>query len=175
LHVPDEGAMPDVSSRRRVLIVDDERDVCEMLREVLSDFDVEISTTFEDATEKLSSGQYDVAILDIMGVRGHALLARFGQSLPCIMFTAHAMTRQELRRSVEGRARLFLPKEEIGNLEAHVRRVLETQEPLWGWLLRTVDFRRWFGSEWLDDEFAAELGRRDEADAAIDTPLGARE
>jgi DNA-binding NtrC family response regulator len=167
--------MPNVPSRRRVLVVDDERDFCEMLREVLSDFNVEISTTFEDATEKLSSSQHDVAILDIMGVRGHALLARFGQSLPCIMFTAHALTREEFRRSVEGRARLFLPKEEIGNMEAHVRRVLETQEPLWRWLLGTVDFRRWFGSEWLDDELAAELGRRDEADAAIDRPLGERQ
>jgi CheY-like chemotaxis protein len=145
------------TERPRVLIVDNEPDVCETVVDVLSDYQVDTAMSFEEAVAKLSSREYDVALFDIMGVRGHELLDRFGSQVPCIMLTAHALTRAAFERSVRGRARLFLPKEEIGNLEVHVERVLETQEPLWSWLLRTLDFRRWFGPSWLGEAIAQEL------------------
>ena len=44
-----------------------------------------------------------------------------------------------------GKAVLFLPKEELGRLDEYVAKALGTKEPLWTWLFRRLDFRRWFG------------------------------
>lgn len=156
---------------RRVLVVDDEPDVCDMVAEVLVDCDVDAAYTYDEAKEKLSSQTYDVVILDIMGVKGHELLDLYGQEYPCIMLTAHALTPESLKTSVKGHARLFLPKEELPQLEEYVLKVIKSRKPLWPWLLAKLDFRRWFGPDWskenllegltMDDIMADLEGRRD--------------
>ena len=134
---------------RRILVVDDEVDVCTMIEDELSQCQIDIASTYEEARARLAGGRYDVVILDIMGVRGHDLLEEFSSKAPCIMLTAHALTPQDLKRSMVGHAVLYLPKEEIGSLEAYISKVLLVKEPLWNWLFKRLDFSRWFGEQWM--------------------------
>lgn len=146
---------------KRILVVDDEPDVCEMVAEVLSDCDVEDANSYQAAKSKLEAGTYDVVILDIMGVNGHELLDLFGQDFPCIMLTAHALTPESFKNSVGGHARLFLPKEELPNLEDYVLQVLKTKRALWPWLLEKLDFTRWFGPDFSNEDFLSGLTYED--------------
>ena len=60
---------------KKILIVDDEPDIIESLEELLEDlFAVDSASSFEEAVSCLKTNTYDVAILDIMGVRGYDLL-----------------------------------------------------------------------------------------------------
>lgn len=145
----------------RILVVDDEPDVCEMVVDVLSDYDVDVAGFFDEAKEKLSSSNYDVVILDIMGVNGHELLDLYGQKFPCIMLTAHALTTESFKKSVGGHARLFLPKEELANLEEYVEKVHTTKKSLWGWLVKKVDFRQWFGMDFDASDILKDLTMED--------------
>ncbi|GIW71355.1 MAG: hypothetical protein KatS3mg102_0897 [Planctomycetota bacterium] len=139
--------MPSVLKGKRVLVVDDEPDVCEMVRDELMDCEVEVAGSFEQARRKLERGGYDVVILDIMGVSGYELLEGYAEKFPCIMLTANALGVEHLRRSMAGKARLYLPKEELGRLEEYVAKVLAEPRPLWRWLLAKLDFRRWLGED----------------------------
>ena len=59
---------------KKVLIVDDEPDVLEVLEEILYMCEVEKAVTFDEAKELLEKNNFDLAILDIMGVNGYKLL-----------------------------------------------------------------------------------------------------
>lgn len=70
---------------KKMLVVDDEPDIIESLEELLEDtFVVAAASTFEEAASCLKNNTYDVAILDIMGVRGYDLLeaTQFGDPDP---------------------------------------------------------------------------------------------
>ncbi|MDQ7783062.1 MAG: response regulator, partial [Desulfomonilaceae bacterium] len=71
---------------KRLLIVDDEEDVLETLIEHLSMCRIDTATTFEEGKKLLEGRTYDVAVLDIMGVRGFDLLdiAR-ARGMPALM------------------------------------------------------------------------------------------
>ncbi len=60
---------------KTILVVDDEPDILETIVEVLENFRVETAGTFNQATGLLETRAYDMAILDIMGVKGLDLLA----------------------------------------------------------------------------------------------------
>ena len=59
---------------KRILIVDDEEDILELLTELLDMCKIDRASTFEDAKELLETTFYHIAVLDIMGVRGYELL-----------------------------------------------------------------------------------------------------
>ncbi len=138
---------------KRVLVVDDERDICEMIADELSMCAVDSASTYEEAHRKLAAGKYDLVILDIMGVRGHDLLEEFATKAPCIMLTAHALTPQDLKKSIVHRAVLYLPKEELGRLDVYAEKVLDPTrgdgKGLWRWLFGRLNFSRWFGKGWM--------------------------
>jgi DNA-binding response OmpR family regulator len=155
------------TARPHVLVVDDEPDVCETVVDVLGDCEVDIAHSFDEARGRLAGQSYDVVILDIMGVNGHELLEMYGQAVPCIMLTAHALTAEAFERSVEGQARLFLPKHEMARLRECVDRVLRTDKPQWGWLRRMFDMPRTFGPEFMAVNFLKHYQTQDdEADDA---------
>jgi DNA-binding NtrC family response regulator len=131
---------------KKILAVDDERDACELITDELMDSEVEAVHTYEDARAKLSQNRYDVAILDIMGVRGFELLTEFAGRTRCIVLTAHALSPADLERAKAGNAALYLSKEELGCLGEYVARVIAAREPLWDWLARRADLTRWFGT-----------------------------
>ena len=147
---------------KRILVVDDEPDICEMIQDVLEGCTVDVAHSYEAGTEKLAAGNYDCVILDIMGVRGHDLLHAFGSKYPTIMLTAHALNVDALKDSVKGHAKLFLPKEELSRLEEYVERVLDApKKSQWGWLLGKLDFRTWFGPDFSKADFGKELSLED--------------
>ncbi|MBC8458619.1 MAG: response regulator, partial [Deltaproteobacteria bacterium] len=53
---------------KKILIVDDELDVLSALEELLSMCNVARASTFDEAKDMLESQDFDIAILDIMGV-----------------------------------------------------------------------------------------------------------
>src|SRR5512143_2305084 len=85
---------------KKVLIVDDEPDVLEVLEESLKMCQVVAANSFEKAKELLDAQKFDVAILDIMGVDGYRLLEMaVRKDIPAVMLTAHAFTPDNLVRS----------------------------------------------------------------------------
>ncbi|MEJ2024323.1 MAG: response regulator receiver protein, partial [Deltaproteobacteria bacterium] len=58
--------------------------------------------TYEDAKALLEKNQYHIAVLDIMGVRGYDLLEiAKRRNIPALMLTAHAVSKENLKKSFE--------------------------------------------------------------------------
>ena len=56
---------------KRVLAVDDEQDILDTLVDLLPMCELVTAPSFEEARELLKSQQFDLVILDIMGVDGY--------------------------------------------------------------------------------------------------------
>jgi len=114
---------------KRVLIVDDEPDILDILTEHLSICMIDRALTFEEARELLETCSYDLVVLDIMGVRGFELLQITKEKhFPTLMLTAHALDEDTLKKSAEEGASYFVPKDKIGNIEVFVADVIEAIE-----------------------------------------------
>jgi DNA-binding NtrC family response regulator len=110
-----------ILSNKTILAVDDEQDVLALLEEEIMEacpnciFDM--ATTYENAVKLLESKQYDVVILDIMGVNGFDLLdLAVKKNLKVAMLTAHALSPEALKKSFEMKAGAYLPKEKLGEV-----------------------------------------------------------
>lgn len=104
---------------KTILVVDDEPDVLETIVEVLEKFRVETAGTFRKALELLETQTYDMAILDIMGVKGLDLLkAAVKKEIPAVMLTAPAMSPEYILQAMELGAASYISKEDIVNLDA---------------------------------------------------------
>ena len=80
---------------KRVLVVDDEQDILQLVSELLDMCKIDTASTFEQAKELLEKNVYHIAILDIMGVRGYDLLEiAKKRNVPALMLTAHALTKR---------------------------------------------------------------------------------
>ena len=106
---------------KKILAVDDEPDVLTVLEEEIMDAcpncTLDKATTYESAVKFLESKQYDVVVLDIMGVRGFDLLElSVKKGLKVAMLTAHALSPEALNKSIEMKARAYLPKEKLGEI-----------------------------------------------------------
>ena len=111
---------------KKILAVDDEQDVLEIIAEMLDLSEVVTATNFTEAKELISKEPYDLVILDIMGVNGFALLeACRDNKLPAAMLTAHAINVESLNLAIKLGAVSFLPKEELSKLPEIVAEILE--------------------------------------------------
>jgi DNA-binding response OmpR family regulator len=82
---------------KRVLIVDDEKDILNVLVELLDLCKIDTASSFEQAKQLLETEPYDIAVLDIMGVKGFDLLEIANKKgIPALMLTAHALTKSEV-------------------------------------------------------------------------------
>jgi DNA-binding response OmpR family regulator len=152
-------AQSEIWKDKLVLAVDDEPDVLETIRELLSecpDMTLHTATTFETARQLLVSYTYDLVILDIMGVRGFELLQIASlEGLPAVMLTAHAVNPEALKKSIELGARAYLPKDFLPSLVPFLEDVLKlSYQSVWK---RTLDqlaslFESRFGSDWRKSE-----------------------
>jgi len=146
---------------KRILAVDDEPDVLDVLGEEIHsacpDCQIDKANTYEAAKELLNSWRYDIVILDIMGVRGFDLLElALKLKYPVAMLTAHALSPEALKRSIEMGARAYLPKEKLGEVVPFLEDVLEYEAPA-GW-------NRLFGKlgDFFDDRFGPNWRNTDE-------------
>jgi DNA-binding response OmpR family regulator len=141
-----------------ILVVDDEEDILQMVYEFLEMCKIDTASTYEEAKALLEKNQYHVAILDIMGVRGYDLLdIATRRGIPALMLTAHALTKEDLKKSVERGAAFYAPKDEISNIALYVADVLEARakkQNSWAkWYQRLSGFcDRRFGKNWKDQD-----------------------
>jgi len=139
---------------RRILIVDDEPDVLETLRDLLTMCDVVEASDFATAKALLEKESFDLAVLDIMGVEGYGLLEIANRnSVPAVMLTAHALSPQNVLRSYKGGAASYVPKDEMANIATYLNDILEAKEKgkstWWRWFDRFADyFDKKFGPDW---------------------------
>jgi len=118
----------DILKGKKILAVDDESDVLDTLREMLDECEMETATTYELAKELLESRVYDVAILDIMGVRGFDLLKiAMKKKIPALMLTAHGLNPENLVDSVKLGAKSYIPKDKISDIDIYLKEVFLAQ------------------------------------------------
>lgn len=119
----------DLLKEKRILIVDDEVDVLETLKELLNTCDIDAATEYEAAKQLLEKNIYDLAILDIMGVRGYELLKIAVQkSIVTLMLTAHALDPENFVKSIKMGAHAYIPKEMISEIKTFIINILEVRE-----------------------------------------------
>jgi CheY-like chemotaxis protein len=138
---------------KKILAVDDEPDVLEVIEEEIlaaapkCKFDK--VTSYFEAHKKLGSKYYDIVILDIMGVRGfHLLDLAVSRHLVVTMLTAHSLNPESLKRSIEKKARAYLPKEKLGEIVPFLEEILEETEFLSGWVRLMKQLGRYFNLRW---------------------------
>lgn len=143
---------------KRVLVVDDEQDILQLVSELLEMCQIDTASTYEQAKGLLENNPYHIAILDIMGVRGYDLLEiAKKRNIPALMLTAHALTKEDLKKSAERGASFYAPKDEINKIDVFVADVLEAQEKnknVWAkWYERLSGFcDKRFGKNWRDQD-----------------------
>ncbi len=139
---------------KRILIVDDEADVLEMLEEELVMCELSTASNFHEAKDLLESQSFDMAILDIMGVRGYKLLEIANEKkVIAIMLTAHALSPENAVRSRREGAASYVPKPKISDIHVVLVDILEAKEKgvsFWGhWHDRFGSyFDNIFGPNW---------------------------
>lgn len=129
---------------QRVLIVDDDTELCDLLKEYLRREGMEAQAIHdgENGVAQAKSGNYSILVLDVMlpGIGGFEVLRRLrssggvGASLPVLMLTAR---REEVDRvlGLEAGAddyliKPFSPRELVARLRAILRRVSREGEPV---------------------------------------------
>lgn len=143
---------------KRILIVDDEPDVLDSLEELLDMCTTVRAGSFEEANTLLETQQFDIAILDIVGVDGYQLLEIANKkNIVTVMLTTHALSPDNIKKSYLGGAGSYIPKEEMIRIEIFLIDVLKAKEegknPWTKWYSRLGEFcDKKFGPDWGKDE-----------------------
>jgi CheY-like chemotaxis protein len=138
---------------KRILGVDDEPDVLDVLEGEILDTcpncRIDKATSYEAAVNMLRSREYDIVILDIMGVRGFDLLdLAVGRNLPVAMLTAHALNPEALKHSYQRGARAYLPKEKLGEIVPYLEDIFLEADSLSGWARLMQKLEGFLDSRW---------------------------
>ena len=149
------GMAESILNGKRILAVDDEPDVLSVLEEEIIDAcpkcKFEKATTYEKANEMLKSNEYDVVILDIMGVRGFDLLDTAVQrNFKVAMLTAHALSPDALKRSHDSGARAYLPKDKLGEIVPFLEDILKYDHKS-GWRRLLDNLENYFNDQFDPD------------------------
>jgi DNA-binding response OmpR family regulator len=128
---------------------------------------IDSAPNFDTARKFLEKTRYDAAILDIMGVQGYDLLKlATDKGIPCLMLTAHALSPDNLVRSMKGGALSYVPKDKIADIAAYLAEVIqanrEGREKHSTWFSRLKPFfDRKFGPDWKkkDEAFWKEFDK----------------
>jgi two-component system response regulator CpxR len=122
-----------------VLIIDDDRELCELVVELLNEegFDVEVANRSEVGLERASTSAPALVVLDVMmpGMNGFEVLRRLraeGSRVPVLMLTARG---EDVDRIVgleigadDYLPKPFNPRELVARIHAILRRVRTTKE-----------------------------------------------
>jgi DNA-binding NtrC family response regulator len=145
-------------SHKKLLIVDDEPDVLRLLEEEIlnayPDCKIDKAGNYETAAELLKARDYDLVILDIMGVRGFDLLEiAVAEKLKVVMVTAHALNPKSMRKSHDMGAMSYLPKDKLGEIVPFLedalkydrksvwKRLLEKHEDIYTEDIKSIDWK----------------------------------
>ena len=152
----DSISSEDLLRDRHILVVDDEPDILETVEELLDICTLDLTDSFDAAKKLLKKNRYDLAILDIMGVSGYDILELARKNdVPALMLTAHALTPENLKESIQKGADSYIPKDELANLTAHaadvIRARLQGRQGSWFSNLKPF-FDKTFGKGWQDKD-----------------------
>ena len=112
-----------------ILAVDDEVGILDTIEDVLDESRIDRATDYATASQKIKDTQYQLIILDIMGVDGLQLLTEaVNKGTPTVMLTAHALNHETLKESASKGALSYLPKDELVNLDEFLNELFETLE-----------------------------------------------
>ena len=142
---------------KKILIVDDEPDILETLTDLLDMCVTDTAQDYETAASMLEKNTYDMTVLDVMGVNGYELLETANQKeIPSVMLTAHALTKDNFEKSMEGGARAYLPKDKMYEIDTFLEDVLEEKDQTAGthgkWFDRVKGyFEAKFGHGWQEE------------------------
>jgi DNA-binding response OmpR family regulator len=118
--------MEEILKGKRILIVDDEPDILETLEEILDMCLIDSAPNYETAVKFLKKNTYDAAILDIMGVRGYDLLDLANErGIPALMLTAHALSPDNLVKSLKKGAYSYVPKDRIRDVPEFLAQIIK--------------------------------------------------
>jgi DNA-binding NtrC family response regulator len=116
----------------RILIVDDDLQICETLAEILSDegFEVEYVLSGEEALQKIDNERYDVVITDLLmpKVDGMEILTHVKRVKPktqVIMITAFATIENAVEAMKRGASDYIAKPFKINEIQSSIKRVLE--------------------------------------------------
>jgi len=131
-----------VLDHKLVLLVDDEPDVLDTLRDILNMCRIHTAASYDSALKCLEDNKYDIVVLDIMGVNGFDLLRRCVElGLPAVMLTAHAVNAEAIKKSMKLGAVFFLPKIKMMELPDFMKEiVLGGGKPIWNSFFERLDF-----------------------------------
>jgi CheY-like chemotaxis protein len=144
---------------KHVLVVDDEKDVLETLADLLEICKIDTALSFEEGKALLEQNDYDIAVLDIMGVKGYELLkVANSRKIPALMLTANALSQEDLKRSADEGAAYYAPKDKIDDIQdiiAEVLDAIEHKKSTWSRMFdRLGSFydQKFGGPDWRDKE-----------------------
>jgi DNA-binding NtrC family response regulator len=141
---------------KAVLIVDDEPDILDAVAEQLDMCRIYRAKDYEIAMQLLASFKFDIVILDIMGVRGFELLKKSSsKGFPTVMLTAHSLTPEALKKSIQLGAVLFLPKEKMAELDTYLAEIIAGgPQKAWKNLLADLSefFDKHYGADWKEKD-----------------------
>ena len=143
---------------KNILAVDDEEDILETIEDILDEANIERASNYKSASKKIKENQYDLAILDIMGVDGLKLLEEaVDRGIPSVMLTAHAINPESLMESIRKGAISYLPKETLSELDVLLIDILGAHEkgkPAWKLLFDKLGdyFDERFGPDWKEKD-----------------------
>jgi DNA-binding response OmpR family regulator len=99
---------------KKILLVDNELDVLDTLEDLLPMCEINKASNFRAAKDLLENQEFDIDILDIMGVEGYSLLdVSVKQNVTAVMLAAHAFSPENVVRSYKEGAASYLPKEKM--------------------------------------------------------------
>lgn len=146
---------------RHVLVVDDEKDVLDTAAALLDVCKIDTAATFEDAKAFMEEIDYDIVVLDIMGVNGYELLKiATSRKIPALMLTAHALSSEDLKHSADEGAAYFAPKEKIEDLPKFIADILDAidkKKSPWERMIHRLGAfydRRFNGPDWREKQNA---------------------
>ena len=143
---------------KKILVVDDEPDVLESLRDQLSMCHLTTAQTFEHARDLIETQPFDIAILDIMGVNGYELLDLAAKKgMVVVMLTANALSVDDTVKSFKNGAASYIPKEKMIDIEILLQDVLEAHQKGKGFMDRWLGrfnsyYEKKFGSDWKEGD-----------------------
>jgi DNA-binding NtrC family response regulator len=119
-------------------------------RRPLSSYGCEVKMAIQFETR-----DFDLAILDIMGVKGYELLEiATKRKVIAVMLTAHALTLDSIVKSYKQGAAYFVPKEEMSRITEFLNDILDAKQKgrstwlNWQEMLTDAYWEKRFGPDW---------------------------
>lgn len=114
---------------KRILVVDDEPDVLDVVQEALATSQVTTAGSFDEARPLIAKESFALVILDIMGINGFLLLEACRKNkLPVAVLTALALNAQAPNAAMKLGAVSFIPKEALHQLPEILAEIFEALE-----------------------------------------------